>query len=303
MDSTIYERTIDSYVKNGLPTVSQDLQLAMFDTNVWTNAAKATRESHDYHEFILKRMVKDVQAVVIPEVILRECAGSGKQANMDEARFNELYEPAFKAISALKDIHVVTFTDMENMMLNSNGGKKDFALREALIIANELFSHNSVIVDALAKVQLFNEIEDALTVISEDAGERVILFFTMLFLNEYWKVDVYTNEKAVYLDRINNGPKEKLREAIGAISIDDYYEAFQIVSYDVVVFDVLVEHDLQWSEEMKREFLNQCRYSKNRYIRVYSNIAKHPDTVHCSNNGEFLEKYQGWRAISASVIF
>jgi len=155
------------------------------------------------------------------------------------------------------DIHVVTFTDMENMMVNSIGGKKDYALSKALIIANELFENNSAVKAVLATVKQFNEIEDALTVIPKDAGERVILFYTMLFLNEYWSVDVFTNEVEVYTDRTIIAPKEKLREAIGKIRIEDFYEAFRITSYDIVLFDVLVEHDTQWSEEMKQDFVTE----------------------------------------------
>ncbi|MGE7920641.1 hypothetical protein ACQKM9_17150 [Viridibacillus sp. NPDC093762] len=302
MDSTIYKNTIDSYVKRGLPNLA-DLKIAMLDTNVWTDVAKATRESADYHKYILQQMFKDVQLVVIPEVILRECAGSGKQKNMTDKVFNQLYEPAFQAISAQKDIHVVTFTDMENMMLNSNGGKKDYALREALIIANELFDHNSDVKAALATVQQFHEIEAALTVISDDAGERVLLFFTMLFLNEYWAVDVYTNEVEVYTDRIIIGPKEKLREALGSIMIEEFYETYQINSYDVVLFGVMVEHDSQWSKAIKRDFVTQCRNNKARKIRIQSKVANYSNVEHCDNNNHFLTKYEAWIENSMSITF
>lgn len=302
MDITIYKNTTDSYVKSGLPNLA-DLKIAMLDTNVWTDVARATRQSSAYHMSVLQRMVKDIDLIVIPEIILKECAGSGKQKGMTDTRFNELYDPAFKAISGMIDIHVVTFTDMENLMVNSNGGKKDYALRKALIIANELFENNSAVKAALATVKQFNEIEDALTVIPKDAGERVILFYTMLFLYEYWSVDVFTNEVEVYTDRTIIAPKEKLREAIGNIRIEDFYEAFRITSYDIVLFDVLVEHDTQWSSEVKQDFVTECRDKKARKIRIHSNIANYANVEHCENNNDFLMKYETWRQNSMSIIF
>lgn len=301
--SAIYEGTITPYVKKGLPDLP-DLKIAMNDTMIWTDIARATRQSPDYHRFILERMFEDFQLIVIPEIILRECAGSGKQKNMTESFFKQTYEPAFKAISKLNDIHVVTFTDMENMMLNSNGGRKDYALRKALLIANELFESNQDIKDALATVQQFNEIEGALTIISEDAGERVLQFFSMLFVNESWSVDVYTNEVAVYTDRTIMAPKEKLREVVGNIEIEDFYEAFQITSFDSVLYDILIEHDSEWSDAIKRDFVTQCRNNKNpRKIRVHSKIANYANVEHCANNNEFLMYYSTWKINSMSIVF
>lgn len=300
--SAIYEETITPYVKKGLPDLP-DLTLAMLDTNVWTNVAKAARQSSAYHVSVMQRMVKGIDLIVIPEIILKECAGSGRQIGMIDTRFNELYEPVFKALSGMVDIHVVTFTDMENMMVNSNGGKKDSAFRKALLIANELFETNSDVKAALATVKQFSEIEGALTVIQKDAGERVILFYTMLFLNEYWSVDVFTNEVEVYTDRTIIALKEKLREAIGNFQIEDFYEAFRISSYDVVLFDVLVEQDTQWSSDMKRDFVTQCRDNKTRKIRVHSKIANYANVEHCANNKEFLMYYSTWKINSMSIVF
>lgn len=302
METAIYESTIDSYVKRGLPD-SPDLKIGMLDTNVWTDVARTARQSPNFHSHILKEMLHDIHMIVLPEVILRECAGSGRQKDMTDERFNNLYHSAFQAITAETDVYVVTFTDMENMMLNSNGGDKDRALRQALLIANELFVNNSDVLTALANVRQFNEIEDALTVIAEDAGERVILFFTMLFLTEFWEVDVFTNEVAVYTERTTIGRKEKLREALGSIVIEEFYEAYRIHSYDAILFNVMIELDSQWSNQMRKDFVTQCRNNRNRKIRVYSAKANYADTIPCHNNLHFLTKFEEWKDNGTTIIF
>lgn len=302
MDTTIYEQTIDHYVKKGLPE-TPGFNIVMLDTNVWTEAARDTRNSANYHSFILEKMFSNDLPLVIPEVILRECAGSGEQVGMDHNKFNQLYDQAFRAISALTDIHIVTFSDLENMMLESNGGRKDYALRQALQIAKELNTNNSHVMAALSTVQQFTEIEDALTIIPKDAGERVLLFYTMIFLSEYWSVDILTNETEVYTDRVINARKEKLRELLGSLTIEDFHESFRITSFDVVLFDVLSEQDSQWSEETKREFIAQCRSNRTRKIRVHSQVANFTNVETCHNNADFLVKFGEWKLDSTHIIF
>lgn len=302
MDNSIYEKTVYPYVKMGVP-VTAEFNIVMLDTNVWTDAARVARKTPNYQPLIFNKIFTPNVPLVIPEVILRECAGSGKQANMDHAVFNQLYDQAFSNISAITNIHIVTFSDLENMMIESNGGKKEYALRLGIQIAKELFTTNSSIIAALDKVKQFTEIEDALTIFDEDAGERVLLFYTMIFLSEYWSVDMLTNETAVYTDRVVLARKEKLRQLLGSITIENFHGSFSIASYDSILLDVMSDYDSQWSKSDQSNFIKHCRSNRNRKIRVHSQVANFTDIVSCNNNADFVDNFYNWTADFTKITF
>ena len=302
--ASIYNPTVVNHTRTGIPD-DPDLLITMIDTNVWTNLAKAANNSPTYFPLIPQKMFHKGQILVVPEVILRECAGNGVQASMNAATFHSTYNAALTTISNITDIHVVTFADMEALMMNSNGGSTERALRRALIIANELFANNEDVKKALANVTEFTEIEDALTVIPDDAGERVILFFTMLFLNESWDVDVLTNETAVYTDRRIVGMKDKLRAAINDLTKEAFYDAYKIASYDVILFEVMVDNEAIWTMGEMKDFVTQCRTHNrgNRKLRVMSHISSFADTQNCGDNHDFLTKYYDWTGDSTRIVF
>lgn len=233
----IYSPTVNIYVKRGALHVPSN-KVSLIDTNVLSDLAAAASKNPAIFQYIVERLSDEEQVLVLPEIILRECAGN---KNMDKDQFSERYSPLLEQLSQHMSIYTVSFLDIEALMLYSAGGNKSEVLRRALIIASELFSSNTMIKKALEDVKSFSELEAAITCISEDAGERVILFFTMIFLNEAWDVDVISNETAVFTDRIVFAPKERLRSALGNLSIDAYYEAFVVRSYDVLLFSVLID--------------------------------------------------------------
>lgn len=235
----IYSPTVNIYVKRGALHVPSN-KVSLIDTNVLSDLAAAASKNPAIFQYIVERLSDEEQVLVLPEIILRECAGNGRQS-MDIDKFRDIYSPLLEQLSQHMSIYTVSFLDIEALMLYSAGGNKNEVLRRALIIASELFASNITIKQALEDVKSFGELEAAITCISEDAGERVILFFTMIFLNEAWDVDVISNETAVFTDRIVFAPKERLRSALGNLSIDAYYEAFVVRSYDVLLFSVLID--------------------------------------------------------------
>lgn len=303
MESTItsiYSPTVSHYSINGVP-VGDYSKVVMIDTNVWTNLAKASKDGIQYFPMIVDKLFDEGEVLIIPEIILRECAGNGVQLSMDAERFQGNYSAAFSMIASKTDIHIVTFADMEALMAASSSNQAD-VLTRALIIAHELFSSNTTIRDALANVKTFVEIEDAITVVRDDAGERVILFFSMLFLYEMIDVDVLTNETSVYTDRFAITLKERLLAVIGNISVEALAEAFKIRSFDSVLYEIMDDTHSDWSDTDRQTFIEQCRYNRARKMYIMSGVMNYSDIQHCANNKQFLEKYNEFRT-NVKLVF
>ncbi|OCS90797.1 hypothetical protein [Caryophanon latum] len=297
----IYSPTVNIYVTQGALNVPSH-KVSLIDTNALSDLAAASKNPAIF-QYIVERLSDEEQVLVLPEIILRECAGNGRQ-NMDIDKFRDIYSPLLAQLSQRMPIYTVSFLDIETIMLYSAGGNKSEVLRRALIIASELFSSNTMIKKALEEVKSFGELEAAITCISEDAGERVILFFTMIFLNEAWDVDVISNETAVFTDRIVFAPKERLRSALGNLSIDAYYEAFVVRSYDVLLFSVLIDKKDIWSKEDIITFIQQTRNNKRRrYLRIMSDAAKYAEQFHCDNNASFIQKFYELAESRMELVF
>lgn len=293
----IYEPMVQEYLVNQLSPILK--KVTIWDTNIWSDVVEMVEKDADNGKKFLKYMLKDDICLVIPNVILAEFVGNCTKQEFKE-RFEQKYIAAFQIVNEICPIHIVSIKEMENLLVSSSANAGE-AFTKALLIAKELFKIQSGIYDKLGNASTFADIETAILSEPKDAGERIILLYTMLFINEYMEVDVLTNEVEVYTDRQKYVYQTQLQALLYDISLKTFLDVFQVKSFDYVLLELFrADKDLL---EQGKTFLKSVRKSRNRHIRIIDKTTSYVDIVKCGDNTDFLSKCQTWSETNVQIAF
>ena len=295
--SVIYEPMIQEYLVNKLsPTLTK---VTMWDTNIWSSVVNTIEKDPHNGKKVLEYMLKDDPCVVLPSIILAECVGNCTQQQFKE-KFEKKYIATFQIVNEICPIHIVSIKEMENLLVSSSANGKE-AFTKALLLAKELFKIQPNIYNKLRSADTFAAIEKAILSEPKDAGERIILLYTMLFINEYVEVDILTNEVAVYTDRQTYIYQTQLQALLYDISLEAFLKAFQVKSFDCILLELFrANKDLF---EQGTTFLKYVRQSRNRFIRIIDTTTNYSDKVNCGDNTEFLQMCQDWFEMDIQITF
>lgn len=305
MDLAIFEAsTIKDYVTLGLETLPYDKKVNMIDTNSFNLFRVGILNKEESYSDLLKVMFDENSVVIIPEIILEECERNLRKRVTGAEDYEKLYTPIFQVLSEHTDIYIASFKDMEKIILGNNGNNKILSLSLAKVILEELFPLNTALKSKLKDTTSFEDIETILIEEQQDAGERVIVFFAMLFLADFREVDVLTNEVAVYTHRYSIGQQGRLIEAIGITEDSVFFDFYNLKSFDSFIYKVLLQKHLDWSTEKKHSFITNVRMDRPRKVRAYlpSPTSYNYDS-NVNNNQEFEKLCVEFVGKSARFVF
>ncbi|GEK33105.1 hypothetical protein [Kurthia sibirica] len=302
MDLAIFEASIlRDYVTTGIDTLPYDKKINIMDANSFTLLRKGIESKEESYSDLLKQMFDENSVVVIPEMILVECERNFLRYEDGVEKYEGIYKSVFQLLSEHTEMYVVSFRDMEKILLGNNGNNKALSLSLAKVILEELFP---LIQSKLKDTTSFDDIEAVLTEESKNAGERVIVFFAMLFLSDFRKVDVLTDEAAVYTQRYTIGRQDRLIEVIGATDDSVFFDCYNLKSFDSYVYNVLLQKHLEWSTDKIHSFITNVRRNRNRKVSVYlPNPINYSFHAPVNNNQDFEEKSMEWIEKSAQFLF
>lgn len=305
MDLAIFEAsTIKDYVTLGLETLPYDKKVNMIDTNSFNLFREGILNKEESYSDLLKVMFDENSVVIIPEIILEECERNLRKRVTGAEDYEKLYAPIFQVLSEHTDIYIASFKDMEKIILGNNGNDKILSLSLAKVILEELFPLNTALKSKLKDTTSFEDIETILIEEQKDAGERVIVFFAMLFLSDFRKVDVLTDEAAVYTQRYTIGRQDRLIEVIGATDDSVFFDCYNLKSFDSYIYNVLLQKHLEWSTDKIHSFITNVRNNRNRKVSVYlPNPINYSFHAPVNNNQDFEEKSMEWIEKSAQFLF
>lgn len=304
MDLTIQSITdslTSQYLKVGYGFgESYEKKPILLDANYMQDLARIMRSNSPFASQMFTVFRAETGVIFFPEIIIKESAGN---AYMTEERYRNLYENLFKEFSQNDiEMYLLSFKDVYRMLNASYSNSADI-LELGLTIARHLFELDTAIMEALANVNVFEDIETAICVHPDDAGERVLLFLTCILISEGHSVQLYSNEDvAVYGERFNISKNEALTEIMRLSTNEQFSEAFQLKSFDNLCFDIL-RFNSDWTDMDRLDFLKDWRKNKGRYVRISAPSLKYIDTKPFATDAEFLKLYHSHLTTGIEVIY
>ncbi|HHX7185925.1 hypothetical protein [Bacillus cereus group sp. BY128LC] len=205
--------------------------------------------------------------VLIPEPILEESCGNNW---MTPELYKSYYHNFFNLLSERKEIHIVSFETLYELILKSTGNESE-SLRILKMLAIEATRGYGMITDNLKTIPLkkegfFEILEDSMKIKDKNGGERFLSLANLVFIHELFGPGyVCSNDKQTYTDRCLHSKNEMLLEMLD-LDFKEFRGIYQTISF-VKVLEIVIQKK-SFSEHEAFDFLKRCRKDISRNIKA-----------------------------------
>ncbi|MFD1361918.1 hypothetical protein [Lentibacillus salinarum] len=217
---------------------------------------------------IMVKGFKHSNLIIIPDIILEEAS----ENLPNEQVFRDYYYELFQILSKRKEIYVVSLEKLFDLLQHMLGKRE--ALRLLKNITLEAVRTNQTITGLIKKVDVnsptaLKELEDVLVQNRENAGERFLTVFALVFLSMYFgPVYIFSDDnKGVYgpfRTFVNNERLMALIDVEGSVNLIEQYQFFP---YERLIQSIFRQENL--SKDELFDLIMACSRNESRHI-LYS---------------------------------